>query len=136
MDKIFSIQLKEVSISQTQSPQNSWQQDTKNQGNSVRVRKKLKRDKDKLNKNYTFPNLLIKKDQQRDAIINVSFYYEVHEVVETQILKGEKKESIRVLILGFINMEIRLWLCKACDRRVPVEGISEGQRSLEKLGGL
>lgn len=68
----------------------------------------------------------------RDAIINGNLDCNVHEIVETQILKGKKKESSRVQILGFTNMESRLWLCKESDMWDPMEGSSETAKELGK----
>ena len=72
----------------------------------------------------------------RDAIINGSLDCNVHETVETETLKGVKKECNRVQTLCFIDMESRLWLCEESGMWDTVKGSSEGQRSLEKLGGL
>lgn len=72
----------------------------------------------------------------RDAIVNGSLDCNIHEIVDTQTLKGEKKESSRVETLGFIDMESRLLLCKESDMWDPMEGWSEGKRGLEKLEGL
>lgn len=51
----------------------------------------------------------------RDAIINGSLDCNVHEIEETQTLKGEKKESSRVQTLDFNDMESSLWLYKESD---------------------
>ena len=72
----------------------------------------------------------------RDTIIYSSFDCNVHETMETQTLKGLKKESNRVQTLCFIDLESRRRLCKENDMRDSVKDSSEGQRSLENLGSL